>query len=209
MKRDPDESIRTRKSLLKRLKNWDDQESWKDFFDTYWKLIHGVAVKSGLTNAEAQDVVQETIFAVAKKMGGFDYDPEVGSFKAWLLTLTRWRITDAWRKKQYEQAGRRKPREEPLHTSILDRQAAPSDSELEKIWQAEWDRNVLEVALARVRAQVKPKPYQLFYLHFIRNWDAKRVAQKLGAKLTEVYYAKYKIRPLLKREIQAVEETMT
>src|SRR5947207_466930 len=62
------EIIATRSSLIKRLKNWDDRASWKDFFDTYWKLIYGVARAAGLNDAEAQDVVQETIICVAKKI---------------------------------------------------------------------------------------------------------------------------------------------
>src|SRR5438046_1766960 len=62
------EIIATRSSLIKRLKNWDDRASWKDFFDTYWKLIYGVARAAGLNDAEAQDVVQETIICVAQKM---------------------------------------------------------------------------------------------------------------------------------------------
>ncbi len=66
----PDEFIPTRQSLLSRLKDWDDRESWKDFFNTYWKLIYGVAIKSGLSDAEAQDVVQEAVISVAKKMQG-------------------------------------------------------------------------------------------------------------------------------------------
>src|SRR6266581_2625572 len=94
----PDELIPTRRSLLSRLKDWDDQASWKDFFDTYWKLVYGVAIKSGLTDAEAQDVVQETVLSVAKKMQAFKYDPAVGSFKSWLLLITRRRITDHLRK---------------------------------------------------------------------------------------------------------------
>jgi len=64
----------TRQSLLSRLKSWDDQESWKDFFDTYWRLIYNAAVRAGLTEPEAQDVVQETLLSVAKKIPEFKYD---------------------------------------------------------------------------------------------------------------------------------------
>ena len=92
MKNDPDELLPTRWTLIERLKNWDDQESWRQFFDTYWKLIYGVAIKSGLTHPEAQDVVQETVMSVCKNMQKFKADPAYGSFKAWLLNLTRWRI---------------------------------------------------------------------------------------------------------------------
>ena len=84
-----DDSIPTRHSLLSRLKHWDDQESWRDFFDTYWKLIYGVAIKSGMTDVEAQEVVQETVIAVAKKIAEFKTDPAFGSFKAWLARRRR------------------------------------------------------------------------------------------------------------------------
>jgi hypothetical protein len=52
------DSIPTRQSLLARLKDWEDQESWREFFDTYWRLIHATALKAGLSEPEAQEVVQ-------------------------------------------------------------------------------------------------------------------------------------------------------
>src|SRR6188474_1993563 len=99
MPRNTDELIPTRASLIARLKNWQDQASWQDFFDSYWKLIYGVARKTGISDAEAQDVVQETMASVAKQMPKFQYDPAIGSFKAWLLKLTRWRIVDQIRQR--------------------------------------------------------------------------------------------------------------
>src|SRR5689334_16231575 len=94
-----DETLPTRRSLLGRLKRWDDQESWRDFFNTYWRLIYRAAVKAGLRDTEAQDVVQETVIAVAKKMETFHYDPAVDSFKGWLLYLTRKQIAMQYRRR--------------------------------------------------------------------------------------------------------------
>src|SRR5438552_5806432 len=94
-----DELIPTRASLINRQKNWQDQTSWQEFFDIYWKLIYAVARKAGLTDAEAQDVVQETMASVAKHMPTFQYDPAIGSFKGWLLKKTRWCIIDQLRKR--------------------------------------------------------------------------------------------------------------
>src|SRR6516225_6696526 len=94
----PPDSLPTRRSLLSRLRNLGDDASWRTFFDTYWLLIYNVARKSGLTDADAQDVVQETIIAVARKMPEFRYDPAKGSFKNWLLLITRRRIHDHLRK---------------------------------------------------------------------------------------------------------------
>ena len=75
MNQTDDTSIATRASLLERLKNLDDQAGWQRFFDTYWRLIYGVALKTGLTHAEAQDVVQETVISVAKHLPGFGTIP--------------------------------------------------------------------------------------------------------------------------------------
>src|SRR5437868_1424080 len=99
MPEDDAELIPTRASLIGRLKNWQDQASWQEFFDTYWKLIYGVARKSGLSDFEAQDVVQETMASVAKHMPLFKYNPAIGSFKCWLLNMTRWRVVDQLRKR--------------------------------------------------------------------------------------------------------------
>src|SRR5687768_4890133 len=95
----PENPIPTRYSLLSRLQNWDDQESWKDFFDTYWRLIYAVALKSGLTDSEAQEVVQETVISVAKSVHKFQRDRNRGSFKGWLRNIARWRIADQLRKR--------------------------------------------------------------------------------------------------------------
>src|SRR6185295_15351572 len=114
-----EEFIPTRKSLLTRLKNWDDQEGWREFFDTYWRLIYSVAVKSGFNDAEAQDLVQDTVISVAKKMRHFHYDPSVGSFKAWLLLITRSRITDRLRKKRLPFADDRPAAETTTGTGLL------------------------------------------------------------------------------------------
>src|SRR5436190_20670513 len=100
MKNDPDELLPTRWTLIERLKNWDDQRRWRQFSDTYWKLIYGVAIKSGLTHPEAQDVVQETVMSVCKNMPNFKAVPAYGSFNAWLRSPPRWRISGQVRKRR-------------------------------------------------------------------------------------------------------------
>src|SRR2546422_10973795 len=95
-----DEWLSTRTSLLNRLKHWSDERSWEEFFNTYAKVIYRFAMKAGLSDAEAQDVVQETVITVAKKIPGFKYDRSLGSFKGWLLTITRRKVIDQLRKRR-------------------------------------------------------------------------------------------------------------
>jgi RNA polymerase sigma-70 factor (ECF subfamily) len=87
-----DDLLPTRQTLINRLQDASDNASWQEFFDLYWKLIYHTAVRAGLNDAEAQDVVQETVIQVNHNMPEFRYDPARGSFKGWLLQQTRWRI---------------------------------------------------------------------------------------------------------------------
>lgn len=202
------EFIPTRQSLLERLKRLDDQNSWGDFFETYWKLIYGVARKSGLNDAEAQDVVQETIISVARKIPEFTYDPKAGSFKGWLMRLTRWRITDHHRKKHYEAKGEWKPREQATDMKFLEQQPDTLNLDVEALWNAEWEKHVMEVALAKVRQLANPLQFQIFQLHVINGVPATQVADRLGVKLPQVYFAKYKLTSLVRREVKRLEEKM-
>jgi len=203
---DPDEFIPTRQSLLVRLKNWEDQASWKDFFETYWRLIYSVARKAGLNDAEAQEVVQETMISVAKQMPDFQYDPALGSFKAWLMQITRRRITDQLRRKQYQAGGQRLPKEQALGTTVINEFADPAGLDLENAWNQEWAKTLFDAALERVKRRVPALQYQTFHLHVIKHVPAKSVAQRLGLKLPQVYFAKCKISALIKKEIAWMEK---
>ncbi len=209
MVRDPDRFIPTRRSLLNRLKNWEDQESWKDFFDTYWKLIYGVAVKAGLTDVEAQEVVQETVIAVAKKMQEFNYDPQVGSFKGWLLHTTQWRISDQLRKRRGDRAAVAQRYETATKTATVERVADPAGFNLEAIWEEEWKSHVFSAAIDRVKRRVNARQYQIFDLYVIKQWPVQKVASTLGVNTGRVYLAKHRISALIKREIKNLEGTLT
>lgn len=207
MAKDADEFIPTRQSLLTRLKDWDDQESWRDFFNTYWKLIYSVALKAGLSETEAQEVVQETVLSVAKKMKEFKYDPALGSFKGWLLQLTRWRITDQMRKRKPHEAGggAPKPPDQTARTATIERVPNPEGPALDDVWEQEWQQNLVDAALARVKKQVNARQYQIFDLYVIKQWPVTKVAKTLGVSATQVYLAKHRIGSLVKKEVKRLE----
>ncbi|MBI3418175.1 MAG: sigma-70 family RNA polymerase sigma factor [Verrucomicrobia bacterium] len=199
-----EEFIPTRRSLLSRLKNSDDQESWQDFFDTYRRLIHRVATKAGLTNTEAQDVVQETVLIVARKLPEFKYDPAIGSFKSWLLLITRRRIEKQFKKRMPINAGLTAnfPANDTKRTATVERVPDPNGFDLEAAWDSEWEKNLWDAAISRVKAQLKPKQYQMFDLYALKEWPVRDVAHALGVSVTHVYVNKHRVGTLVKKEIQ-------
>jgi RNA polymerase sigma-70 factor (ECF subfamily) len=142
--------IPTRESLLSRIRRWDDKESWRDFFNTYWKLIYRAATKAGLSDGEAQEVVQETVIVVAKKMEHFKYDPAKDSFKGWLLYLTRKQVAAQYRNRQRGDCKNGRSAGAAYFTADLESIPDPSASALETIWDQEWERNLMDAAIASV-----------------------------------------------------------
>ncbi len=192
----------TRRSLLSHLKDWADQESWARFFDMYRRLIHSTALKAGLTEAEAQDVLQETVLTVARKIKSFRYDPGKGSFKGWLLTITRWRIADQFRKRQkHVQPPRARRATEASSTATIERVPDPGGVDLDAVWEAEWEQTLLDAALARVKRDANPRHYQIFQLYALKQWPAGKVAQTLGVTPGQVRLAKHRVSEQLRREV--------
>jgi RNA polymerase sigma factor (sigma-70 family) len=199
------ELIPTRKTLLGRLRNWDDQTSWQDFFDTYWKLIYKAARESGLSDAEAQDVVQDTVISVMKKMPEFKYNPEIGSFKSWLLKLTHWRIIDQVRKRSPAAARGAKPPTDTRRTGTVERVPDPAGSRLEAMWNEEWEQNLMDAAIQRVKNKADPKQFQLFDLYVMKKMPVTKITQALQISAARVYLAKHRLLVLIKKEVKQLE----
>src|SRR6266550_3666486 len=104
-----DSLLPTRQSLLSRLRDWQDQDGWREFFDTYWRLIYNVARKSGLDDLEAQEVVQSTFIYLSRRMPKFRYELARGAFKSWLRVVTRSRISAYRRTEKVHEQFMREP----------------------------------------------------------------------------------------------------
>jgi len=204
-----DEFIPTRATLIDRLKNWQDQASWQDFFDTYWKLIYGLARKFGLNEEDAQDVVQETLVSVANQMPNFKYNPELGSFKSWLRTVIRSRILDHLRK-------RGKTHTVPIHADsdggdesfALKELPDKSSPNVDQLYEQEWQKNVLDAAIARVKRKLDPQKYQVFDCYVNKEWPPEKVAAAFRISVDQVYLAKHRITEMIKSEAKRLESEM-
>jgi len=204
-----DELIPTRATLLQRLKDWQDQSSWQDFFDTYWKLMFDVALKSGLSEVEAEDVVQETMIAVARHMPTFKYNPAIGTFKAWLLNMTRWRIADQIRKRVLTAEFYPFSHETAEGARIVEKVVDPTSEDLDALWEAEWEKNLFDAAVANVKRRFDPDKYQIFHLCVKKEWAPDKVAEAFGIPVAQVYLAKHRVTEMIKDEVKRLEKDMT
>lgn len=205
MAQSTDELIPTRTTLIQRLKDWQDQSSWQHFFDTYWQLIHSVALKGGLTEAEAQDVVQETMISVAKQMPTFKYDRKIGSFKSWLLHTTRWRIMDQLRKRKHLVS---LPDEPATDIGTMGKIMDGASLDLDALWDVEWEKNLLDAAVAKIKRRLDPQKYQIFDFYVNKEWSTEKVAATYGIPVAQVYLTKHRVTEMIKEEVERLRTEM-
>src|SRR4051812_29068 len=198
------ELIPTRVSLLNRLPNLQDNATWEEFFEIYWKLIFGVARKAGLTEVEAEDVVQETMFAVTKHIPGFKYDPKKGSFKTWLLNMTRWRIVDQFHKR-LPVSNNNRAEDSSTDTSIIEKVIDPKSEDLDAAWNLDWEKTVFAAAVEKMKTRADPQKYQIFDFYVRKEWSAEKVAATFGVSVDQVYLEKHRLTEMVKEEVKRME----
>ena len=77
-----------------------------------------------------------------------------------------------------------------------------ADAGLEALWEQEWERNLWDAAIAKVKQQVSAKQFQMFNLYVIKEWEAVDAAKTLGVPVAQVYLAKHRISALVKKELE-------
>lgn len=195
--------LKTRKSLIERLRDREDRDSWREFFDRYWKLVYGLAIKSGLTEAESEEVVQETMVAISRNLDDYEYRPRECSFKSWMFKMARWRITDQIRKRPPDFVHSTCRNSEG--TDTVERVPDSASAQLDQYWNEEWQRNLLDVAVARVKQKVSIREFQIFDLYVLKEWPVREVGKMLHVSAAHVYVAKHRISALLRKEIRKLD----
>jgi len=190
----------TRASLLLRLRDPHDEGAWKEFVDLYAPLIYSYARKQGLQDADAVDLSQDVISAVAGSVGKLDYDPERGSFRNWLFTIVCRRLSN-WRRAQ---GSRPRGSGDTATQLLLEQYPAPQAEEAE--WEAEWQRRVFIWACEQIHPSVTEVTWQAFWRTAVDGQPGKQVAVDLGLSVAAVYLARSRVVARLKELVRSAHE---
>lgn len=195
-----DPAAKTSESLLGRLyRHPDDPVAWDRFVERYRPLIFGWCRHWSLQEADAEDVTQDVLLRLAKKLRSFTYDPGK-SFRGWLRTLTRnaWNDFLAERYRPDEASG-----SDLMHQALL---SVAAREDLFARLEAEFDQEVLDEAMARVRERVIPHTWQAFCLLAIEGMSGEEVAAALKLPITAVFKAKSRVLQLIREEVAQLEK---
>jgi RNA polymerase sigma factor (sigma-70 family) len=190
----------THASLLVRLRDPQDRTAWTRFVEIYGPAIYSYARGQGLQDADAVDLCQDVLSAVAGAAHRLEYDPARGTFRSWLFTVVRRKLSN-WRRAQ-----RSRPcaSGDTATHQFLDQ--VPEPEPLQSDWDNEWEERLYAWACAQVRQQVTEATWEAFWRTAIEGQPGKQVAAELDLSLAAVYHARSRVTARLKELVQSAQE---
>ena len=195
----------TKKSLLAKVRAG-DEVSWREFYEAYKPLIVLVGNDCSLRPDENEELVQQVMCELFTKdiIGKYDpdhipddvkftYDPKRGRFRHFLKRIVRNQAIKIYKKRlEYE--------------NLEDAEAACGENRFDAVWNEEWRRHVLNMALVELRARVQPETYSAFEMYALQNRPLAEVCSFLDMSPASVYTAKSRCISTLKEIIANLED---
>lgn len=193
----------TSRTLLLRVREAEDREAWVEFVDRYTPKIYNWCRRYHLQESDAADVTQEVLVKLVRAMNSFEYDPQRGSFRGWLKTVTANAVRDlvaSWKK-----AGRGSG-----DTAIGQVLAMVEDEKAVESLRSQIETCHQEELLAQAERLVEPRvqshTWQAYRLTAIEQRRATEVAETLGVPVSEVYVAKSRVLKMLRQVVQELSD---
>jgi RNA polymerase sigma-70 factor (ECF subfamily) len=183
----------TRPSLLVRIRDAGDRDAWRQFVEVYAPLVYKFARRRGLQDADAADLTQDVLQAVAGASKRLVYDPQRGTFRAWLYTVARNKLRNALLARQR--------RHEEGDAALLEEQAAREDVEQ---WEREYEQRLFDWAVEQARGHFQETTWRAFWITAVEGRAAADAAKELSLSVGAVYIAKSRVLARLREQIKQV-----
>lgn len=188
----------TRHSLILRLRDRADADSWREFVAIYEPVIYRVAVRRGMQHADAMELVQRVLLAVARAVDRFQPDAERARFRTWLHRITHNEFC-----KEYAATCKHAASGDSKVQAILNQH--PSQ-ENEDDFTREHRQTVFRWAAAQVKPLVKPSTWQAFWRTSVDGIPATSVAKELGLSVGAIYIARSRVMARLQKCVNTFRE---
>ncbi len=188
----------TRQSLLLRVQTG-ESNAWKDLTDLYRPLIIGWLNRRGVPASDLEDLSQEVLLSVVKHLPAFEHSGQRGAFRTWLRTILCSRTADYWRGTN---AGPLASGGSGATAALLE--IADPDGELNRQWDEEHDRYVLQCLMDLVEEEFEPMTLRAFRRVAIDGISGAEAAKELGLSVAAVYVAKSRVLNRIRQDAEGL-----
>jgi RNA polymerase sigma factor (sigma-70 family) len=194
--------FQTRPSLIARVRNRGDSESWNEFYRFYQPLLMRYLARLGLKAHDADDVTQDVFIRLLQSLPTFELYSKPGRFRTYLWKLTYSALVDGARRNKV----RRTAEEEWVRRFLV---ADESESlrvyrDLEGINQ----QQILEKVLPRIRSSSSSMAWACFEQRVLRDRPASAISVDLGISTDSVYVHSSRVMKRLRRHCDRLADKL-
>ena len=190
-------------SLLDRVTNSTDSDSWDRLAELYVPLMQRWLTQYDVQRSDADDLIQDVLAVLMQELPQFDHNQRTGAFRNWLRKILVNRLRNLWRSRKYEpQAKGTSSLLEQLH------QLEDDKSEQSRIWNADHDQHVITQLMEAVRPRFQEKTWEAFRRQLFDGQRADVVATELNMPISSVYVARSRVLSTLRREAEGLVDSI-
>ena len=189
----------TSASLLGRLQADPQSPAWGRLVEIYEPLVRGWLRRHDVLTQDADDLVQEVMAVVVRRLPEFEHNRRPGAFRTWLRSIAVNCLRDQWRSR----------RRRPTATGDSDFQELLAQLEdpasgMSQLWDQEHDRHVTHRLLELLKGEFEGRTWQAFSRVALDGLAPAAVAQELGMTVNAVFIAKSRVLARLRQEAEGL-----
>jgi RNA polymerase sigma-70 factor (ECF subfamily) len=197
-----DEFPDTRNSLILRIADASDARAWEEFAGIYRPVVYRLARYRGFQHADAEELTQEAMMAVARAVERWVPDPQLGRFRDWLFRIARNLMVNFLTRRKHQVWGAA----DSSMRQLLEAQA-DEDADASRVFENEYRSELFRVASGRVQQAVRERTWQAFWASAVDETPVEEVARNLGMSVGSVYIARSRVMARLREEIRRMTES--
>ena len=193
----------TRETLILRLRDQQDEASWREFDRLYRRYIAAVLRHAGVPESLLDDLIQDILLKMWKALPKFEYDSERGRFRAWLNTVTLNTMRSHFKKERRLRDSLDTDQQASLELFM----AAETPPEVERVAEEEWRKHIGRLAWENVMPELSDKVREV-YQGILQGREAEAIAEDLGIERNTVYVYRKRAEQRLAREVSALRDLL-
>ena len=194
------EDFPTSPTLLARVRNRADAESWREFYEFYHPLLVRYLCRLGLKEHATDDVIQEVFARLLHTLPDFTLGGKPGRFRGYL-----WKVTFSALVDQARQLKARRHAEEEWVRRFHDADETESRRVEEEWYQVERQHR-LDIAMQRVRSVTSAQSWVCFEERLLRERPAAAIAAEMGITANAVFVYASRVLKAVRVECAALAE---
>lgn len=193
--------METRKTLIERVKNSQDDRNWEEFVHYYSDYIYKIIFSMGLPHHDIEDLRQQILLKTWNALPSMTYDPDKNPFRSWLCTIVKNTVRSFYRKASTKMKGK----EQEISESFSDLSTLP---DVDSIAEKEWKVHVSSLAMESVSKKFEEGVIKAYKM-FVQGASGEEVAEKCDLSINSVYVYKNRVQNALIKEVLRLNQELS